>query len=41
MSLCCPRVQCKEQKGMCGCEKIMAVVIAAIALIALYKLFAA
>ena len=41
MSLFCPMAQCKEQKGMCKCEKIISVVVAALVLFGLYRHFAA
>lgn len=36
MSLFCPVVKCKEQKGPCDCEKIMAAVVSVVAFIGMY-----
>ena len=36
MSLLCPVDKCKEQKGPCNCEKVMAGIITVIAFIGVY-----
>ena len=39
MSLFCPRAECKAKSGMCTCEKIMGLVILAVAAFFLIRHF--